>query len=251
MASDHLALSIIFPAYNEAGGLHSALESARCYCEQERLDAEIIVVDDGSRDETAAIAREFAQRHPIVRVLSHTPNRGKGYAVRQGMLAATGRYRLFLDVDLATPVEEIPKLLDALDRGAGAALGSRHLPASQIEVKQRLLRRLMGSAFRGLARLILRLPVTDFTCGFKAFRASAAERLFAALTEPGWAFDVELILAAFRWGMQVEEVPVRWRDVAHSAVAPLSAALESLRALLRIRSRDRKGLYDPPPDRGA
>ena len=243
MTSERPRLSIVFPAYNEAESLLPALEAALAYVHAREFRAEVIVVDDGSRDGTAEVAHTFAAIHPEVRVLTHTPNRGKGYAVKQGMLAAQGEYRMFLDVDLATPLEETDKLLEALDRDAEVAIGTRYVATSQVEVKQRLPRRLMGAAFRALARSILRLPVSDFTCGFKGFRAEAAEQLFARLTEYGWAFDAELLLLAARTGRQPVEVPVRWRDVRGSTVAPLSAAVESLRALLRIRANDRRGQY--------
>jgi len=244
-------LSIVFPAYNEAEGLLKALQEALAYLDARGIGGEVIVVDDGSRDATREIAREFADSHPRVRVLQHTPNRGKGYAVKQGVLAARGERHVFLDVDLATPVEEIDKLLAALDAGAEVAIGTRYVRASAVEVKQRLPRRLMGSAFRWLARLILGLPVSDFTCGAKGFRAEAARELFGRLSEPGWAFDAELLMLAARAGRRVVEVPIRWRDVRGSTVAPLSATIESLRALWRIRRNDRRGRYDPAPDREA
>jgi dolichyl-phosphate beta-glucosyltransferase len=211
----------------------------------------VLVVDDGSQDETAQVAAAVADRDPRVTVISYSPNRGKGHAVKTGMLAAQGAYRVFLDVDLATPVEETDKLLEALAGGAQVALGSRHLPQSRVEVRQAPLRRWMGNAFRRLARWMLRVPASDITCGFKGFREDAARRLFAALIEPGWAFDAELIYLAFKWGLTVQEVPVRWRDSADSTVRPLQAARQSFAALLRIRRDDRRGLYDRPPTYGA
>jgi len=240
-------LSIIFPAHNEARSIRRALEEALGFAQARDIGAEIIVVDDGSRDETLSIASEMAAAEPRIVVLSHSPNRGKGYAVQRGMLGARGRYRVFLDVDLATPVEAVGPLLAVLEEGADVVLGSRHLQASQIQVSQGRLRTWMGAVFRWIARGILHLPASDVTCGFKGFRAEAAERLFAAQTESGWAFDAELIHLAFKWGMQVREVPVCWRDAGDSAVRPLSAARESLAALLRIRENDRRGVYDRPP----
>jgi len=244
MPSDVPLLSIIFPAYNEGRAIRTALEQALDFIAARGLRAEIIVVDDGSRDDTASIARAVADRNPAVRVLSHAPNRGKGYAVKRGILEARGTYRAFLDVDLATPVEEMDKLLAALDTGAEVALGSRHLPQSRVEVHQAALRRWMGGAFRRLTRAMLRVPASDITCGFKGFRRDAAIRLFAALREPGWAFDAELIHLAFKWQLAVREVPVRWRDSADSTVRPLSAARQAFAALLRIRRDDKRGLYD-------
>ncbi len=236
--------SIIFPAYNESGAIGAALEEARRFADSRSLSAEIIVVDDGSEDDTRSIAEQVAAGDDRVRVLGHSPNRGKGFAVKQGMLSAQGTWRVFLDVDLATPLEEIDRLLPALEVGADVVLGSRHLRESQIDVRQRRVREYMGNAYRCLARRLLNLPVSDVTCGFKGFRAEAAERLFGALTEHGWAFDAELIYLALKWEMEVVELPVRWRDAGNSTVRPLKAARESLAALLRIRRNERRGVYD-------
>jgi len=243
MASERPEVSLVFPAYNEAESLVPALETALAYLTGRGLSAEVLVVDDGSRDDTGAVGRAFGEEHPEVRVLSHSPNRGKGRAVRRGMLAACGEFRVFMDVDLATPIEELDKLLEALQGGADVAIGTRYVAASQVEVRQHFIRRTMGAAFRALARSLLRLPISDFTCGFKGFRGPVADELFSRLTEFGWAFDAELLLLAARTGHPPVEVPVRWRDVRGSTVAPLSAAWESLRALLRIRANDRRGLY--------
>jgi glycosyltransferase involved in cell wall biosynthesis len=243
MTAERPRLSLIFPAYNEAESLPAAVAAALSYVRERGLAAEVLVVDDGSRDGTAAIARDLAAEEPLVRLLSHSPNQGKGYAVKQGMLAAQGQYRVFLDVDLATPVGELDRLLAALEGGAEVAIGTRYVPAARIETPQRLPRRFMGAVFRVLARAILGLPVSDFTCGFKGFRAAAAERLFGRLSEFGWAFDAELLMLAARAGWEPVEVPVQWRDVRGSTVAPLTAAIESWRALWRIRANDRRGQY--------
>ncbi|MFQ6096688.1 MAG: glycosyltransferase, partial [Armatimonadota bacterium] len=223
-----------------------AIEKAVEFIRRNELSAEVIVVDDGSDDETLKIAQEVAARHDNVRTLFHWPNRGKGYAVRRGMLNARGRYRMFLDVDLATPIEETGRMLSALEEGADVVVGSRHLSESRIEVRQSRIRRWMGGAFRRLARAVLRLPTSDVTCGFKGFRAEAAERIFRAQRMDGWAFDAELIYLASAWNMKVIELPVRWRDSGDSAVRPLSAARESLAALFRLWLNARRGVYERP-----
>lgn len=224
------------------------MRSARDYIAQRGLDAEVLLVNDGSRDDTEQQALEVAADDPRVRVISHSPNGGKGFAVRQGMLAARGQYRAFLDVDLATPVDALDLALPALQSGADLVIGSRHLPDSIIEVPQGCLRRFMGAWFRRIARSLLGLRVSDITCGFKALRAGAAEALFAVQHETGWAFDAEFIYVAHRWGLQIREVPVRWRDSGDSRVRPGAAALASLGELLRIRRRGREGAYDRPSD---
>jgi dolichyl-phosphate beta-glucosyltransferase len=237
-------LTIIFPAYNEGAAVKTALRSARDYVAQRGLDAEILLVNDGSRDDTEQQALEVAADDPRVRVISHHPNGGKGYAVKQGMLAARGKYRAFLDVDLATPVDAVDLALPLLEAGADVVLGSRHLPASVIEVPQGFLRRFMGGWFRRIAGRMLGLGVTDITCGFKALRGDVAQELFGVQHETGWAFDAELIYVARRWGLRVSEVPVRWRDSGDSRVRPGAAALESLRELARVRRRGREGAYE-------
>jgi glycosyltransferase involved in cell wall biosynthesis len=240
------ALSIVLPAYNEGSAIEAALRETLTYVDAQELDAEVIVVDDGSADDTRELAERAAAADARIRVLSHRPNRGKGYAVTQGMLAARGAVRIFYDVDLATPVEHIAQALAAVEAGADVILGSRHLPESRIEIRQSARRELMGRVFRWITRLILRLPVTDVTCGFKAFTAAAAQALFPVQTESGWAFDAEFIHVAHKWGMAVQELPVTWRDAGGSTVRPFAAARDSLAALLRIRRNDRRGLYDDP-----
>lgn len=239
-------VSIILPAYNEGAAVRAALERAIAFIDRRGIDAEIIVVNDGSTDDTLQQAEEFAGPESRVRVISHSPNRGKGYAVKRGMLEAKGEYRVFLDVDMATPVEEIDRMLPLLDEGADLVIGSRHLRESVIEAPQRFIRRSMGTVFRKLAVGLLRLRVSDVTCGFKGMRADVAEALFGVQQEHGWAFDAELIYVARKWGLDLREMPVRWRDSADTTVRPLAAAYQSLQELIRIRRHDRRGAYARP-----
>jgi len=239
-------LSLVFPAYNEGSRIVETLTCAVAYLREHDLDGEVVVVDDGSEDDTAEKARAFAAGHPEVRVLSYTPNRGKGGAVRQGMLAARGQYRVFLDVDLATPLEELANLIPLLEAGADFVIGSRHCRGATLAVKQRPSRRFMGWVFRKLAGALLPLEVTDITCGFKGFTAQTAEELFGAQRERGWAFDAELIFLARKWNLDLRELPVRWYDSGDTRVQPLRNAVESIRELLRIRRRAREGAYAHP-----
>lgn len=243
-------LSLVFPAYNEGSRIEKALTHTLAYLHGRALDAEVVVVDDGSEDDTAEKARAFAARHPEVRVIASPSNCGKGGAVRRGMLAARGRYRVFLDVDLATPVEELDRLLPALENGGDFILGSRHRPGAAIEVRQRMSRRFTGWVFRKLAGRLLPLHVTDVTCGFKGFTAEAAETLFHAQRETGWAFDAELIHLARKWKLEIREIPVRWRDSGDTRVRLVRNALDSLRELVRIRRRDKEGGYARPQPGG-
>lgn len=243
---DRPTLSVILPAYNEGARIAAALRLTTAFITARDLDAEVIVVDDGSADDTLAQAREFAAADPRVRVLTHSPNRGKGYAVRRGMLEARGEFSIFLDVDMATPIEEIDAALPLLAAGADIVIGSRHLPGSVIEVRQSWVRRFMGAAFRRIAVGMLGLGVSDVTCGFKGMRADTAASLFNVQRERGWAFDAELIYVARKWGLDLREVPVHWRDSGDSQVRPIAAAWESLRELLRIRRHDGAGAYEKP-----
>lgn len=239
-------LSIVFPAYNEELALAQALRRTASYLDGRRLRAEVVVVDDGSVDGTLRIAREFAGADSRFRVVRHSPNRGKGHAVSRGMLAARGAYRAFLDVDLATPVEDTDKLLAPLREGADLAIGTRYHQSATIEVAQSRARRFMGWVFRKLAGALLSLQVSDITCGFKGMRGDVAEALFRVQRETGWAFDAELIHLARTWQLDVREVPVRWRDSGDSRVRPLANAWESLGELVRIRRNDRRGMYARP-----
>jgi glycosyltransferase involved in cell wall biosynthesis len=236
-------MSFVLPAYNEGAAIEAALARILAYIDARGLDAEVVVANDGSRDDTETRARGCAERDHRVRVISHTPNRGKGYAVGRGMLEAKGVWRVFLDVDMATPVEETDRVLPLLEAGADVVIGSRHLPESVIEVPQGALRRFMGGVFRKIAGAMLGLGVSDVTCGFKAMTGEAADGLFAVQHEHGWAFDAELIYVARKWGLRLCEVPVRWSDSGQTTVRPFRAAWESWQELVRIRSRDRRGQY--------
>lgn len=238
-------LSIVVPAYNEAAALPAAIAAVMGYLDDRALDGELIVVDDGSADETRAIAEAAAEGEDRIRVEGYARNRGKGHAVRHGVAAARGEVIVFLDADLATPVEETDRALAAIADGADVVVGTRFHAEAEIERPQPWLRRFMGGRFRWLARAMLGLSESDITCGFKAFTREAARALFGRSTIDGWAFDAELLVIARRLGLRVVEVPVRWSDSRDSRVRPLANAVESWRQLMQIRRRLREGAYDP------
>jgi len=238
-------ISIVLPAFNEENCITQAIEQVVAYVDSRRLAAEIIVVDDGSSDNTATLARAMAADDQRIRVLSHSPNRGKGYSVRRGVLAARMPMVMFLDVDMATPISEADKLREALEAGADMAIGSRYLPQSCLARPQRWLRRTLGSGFRWLAIHWLSLGVSDVTCGFKGFRAEVARRLFTMQRENGWAFDAELIYLGRKLGYRIVEIPVRWYDSGDSRFHILQDGLAAAAELLRIRVNDWRGLYGP------
>jgi dolichyl-phosphate beta-glucosyltransferase len=212
------SISIIIPAYNEEKRLPTTLERVREYlCRSEWEFSEVIVVDDGSRDATADVARRGN-----VRVLANPGNRGKGYAVRHGMLEAKGEWALFSDADLSAPIEELDKLWNAAEReNAGVAIGSRAIDRSLIGVRQPLFRENIGRFFNLSMRMVTRLPFHDTQCGFKLFAAGAAREIFSRQRLDGFGFDVEVLYIARHLGFKCLEVPVRWNDVAGTKVSPL------------------------------
>jgi dolichyl-phosphate beta-glucosyltransferase len=227
-------LSFVIPAYNEERRLGPTLSATSAYLDARGLAAEVIVVDDGSSDGTVAVVQEHAARDPRIRVIAQGRNRGKGAAVRAGMLAATGARVLFMDADLATPLEELVKLEAALDAGADVAIGSRGLSTSQLEVRQHPLREAMGRSFNLMVRALAVGGFNDTQCGFKLFSRAAAHTLFGEAQVDRFAFDVEILLLA-RGRFQVAEVPVRWRHVEQSKISPLRDASRMAYDLVKLR----------------
>ncbi len=198
---------------------------------------EIVVVDDGSTDGTADQALGAARGDRAIHVLRLAVNRGKGGAVREGMLAAAGDRRLFMDADLSTPPDQLDLLWDALDSGADIAIGSRGLPASDLKVRQTPAREGMGRTFNLLVRCLAVSGIADTQCGFKLFRGGAAEHVFSQSTMNGFAFDVEVLALARRAGLSIAEIPVAWSHREASKVSPVTDAPRMLADLLRIRRR--------------
>ncbi len=196
---------------------------------------EVIVVDDGSRDGTSGVVREFAKANGNLRLVKNPGNRGKGYAVRNGMLEAKGEWILYTDADLSTPITEIEKLCRAAsEQGAGVAIGSRAVDRSLVEVHQPALRELSGRAFNLVMRMVTGLPFRDTQCGFKLFRADAARQIFSRQKQEGFSFDVEDLLIAKKLGVRAVEVPVRWANVEGTKVR-LSQGMMSFVDLVKIR----------------
>jgi dolichyl-phosphate beta-glucosyltransferase len=229
--------SIVIPAFNETRRLPAYLEEVVAFFDGRDEPYEVLVVDDGSTDGTVAAVQALTRRHPAVRVLALGRNRGKGAAVRAGMLGAAGSVRLFTDADGATPIAELKRLEPALAAGADVVIGSRVLVDPAVSVRTRPHRVAAGRLFNWLvARLGLR-GVADSQCGFKLFTADAAERLFGALRTEGFAFDVELLLRAQAAGCRVVEVAVNWADQAGSKVGVLRNGPGMLVQILLARRR--------------
>ncbi len=239
MRSTDPLLSIVIPAFNEVDRLEPTLCRVIEYCRAEQPACEILVVDDGSTDGTAALANRICREAPELRVIELGANRGKGAAVRAGMRAAAGRRVLFSDADLATPIEELAKLERALDGGHDIAIASRAAPGADIRVRQHPLRELMGRSFNLMVRALAVGDIRDTQCGFKLFTREAAHDLFARAAVDGFAFDVEILWLA-RGRYRIAEVPVVWRHVEESKVSPGSDAARMFLDLLRIRWRHRR-----------
>ena len=230
-------LSVVFPAYNEEPRLGATLERTTGWLAEHLPDYEVLVVDDGSADGTAALVRsQEGSGDGRVTLLTYPDNRGKGYAVRRGMLAASGARRLFMDADLSTPIEELHKLWAALDAGADVAIGSRGLPDSDLVRRQSPLRERMGKTFNLIVRSLLVGGFSDTQCGFKLFSAAAAEDLFSRATVDRFAFDVEILLLALE-RYEVREIPVCWENSPLSRVSPGRDALQMFLDVVRLRLR--------------
>ena len=230
-----LTYTFVIPAYNESVRLRPTLDALLRYTQEQKWDAEILVVNDGSTDNTAQIVREYNQSHPQILLLENPGNRGKGYSVRNGMLHARGDICLFTDADLSSPIEEAEKLFDAIGRGADIAIGSRWLRVELQTERQPLYRQLFGRIFNLALRVILGLRFADTQCGFKAFRREAAQRIFPLQKIERWRWDPEILFLARRAGLRVEEVPVLWAHSEGTRLHPLRDGLKMFLEVLRIR----------------
>jgi len=237
MSTEAPRLTVVIPAYNEETRLGSSLERTHRWLAEQGETFEVIVVDDGSRDDTAELARAFGRAHPGVEVVRLPVNRGKGAAVREGFARSRGDTVVFSDADLSTPIEELAPMRRALEDGAGLVIASRGLPESDLAVRQVWYREGMGKLFNRIVRLLTGIPFRDTQCGFKVLRGEDARALAREMREDGFAFDVELILLARRRGLRVREFPVTWRHVDESRVSPVTDALRMLASLLPIVGR--------------
>lgn len=236
-------LSLIVPAYNEARRIGGSLREMSDYLGAAGFAYEIIVVDDGSTDETAAIVAEAATHDPHLRPVGYAANRGKGFAVRTGMLAAQGEYHIFIDADLSIPIATVTEMLATMRGGYDLAVASRWHPESRNMVPPPLLRRVMGSVFRWCVHRLVYTDVRDTQCGCKGYRADVSRRLFSLSQIDRFSFDAEVIFLAGRLGYRIAEVPFALRHVGGSSVRPVRDSLLMLRDLLRIRANALRGVY--------
>jgi dolichyl-phosphate beta-glucosyltransferase len=238
-------LSLIIPAFNEAARLPVTLPQVIDFVLAQPYPAEIIVVNNNSRDDTQAIASGFAREQPFVKVLDE-PTQGKGAAVRTGMLAAKGQYLFMADADLSMPIGEVAKFLPPALSDYDVAIASREVPGA-VRFNEPAYRHLMGRVFNFVVKVLAVPGYQDTQCGFKCFRREVAMDVLSSQSIHGWAFDVELLFIARRRGYHIVEVPINWYYRANSRVSPIRDAYEMVREVLRIRLNGWRGLYDPKP----
>ncbi|HSE96747.1 MAG TPA: dolichyl-phosphate beta-glucosyltransferase [Blastocatellia bacterium] len=242
-------LSIVIPAYNEEQRIGPSLNEILQFLKQQTYSVEVIVVDDGSRDRTGKIVsdhvKQFEESSLQLRLLTNTPNRGKGYSVRRGVANALGEIILFTDADLSSPITEAPSLITPIAEGrADVTFGSRAIDRTLIAVRQSLLRDFGGRVFNLFMRAITGLPFKDTQCGFKAFRREAALPVFERQSIERFGFDPEVLYIARKRGLRLLEVPVRWAHSEDSKVSYLRDSVQMFLDLARIRMNDLKGKYD-------
>jgi glycosyltransferase involved in cell wall biosynthesis len=238
--------SFIVPAYNESERLNVSLPKILDYVRQRELASEIIVVNDGSSDDTADVVRRFMALHPDVRLVENPGNRGKGYSVRNGMLHAQNDVMLFTDADLSSPISEADKLFAAIGQGVDVAIGSRWLRAELQTERQPWYRQLYGRLFNLALRIVLGLKYRDTQCGFKAFTRQAAHTIFTRQRIERWGFDPELLFLANNFKLRTAEVPVEWAHDHRSKINPLRDGIKMGVEMLAVRWNDLQGLYKTP-----
>lgn len=229
-------LSVIIPLYNEEGRVVN-LHHIYKYLSTKKFDWEIVIVDDGSIDNTKKEVKTMLKSHLFkkTRLISYSQNRGKGFAIRKGMFIARGKYRLFTDIDLSTPIEEFNKFLPFLNK-FDLIIGSRKTKGSNLKKRQSRIRENLGKYFTLLSQLILQLEISDFTCGFKCFSKKASEDIFKRQKIERWSFDSEILFIANKLGYRIKEVPVTWIDDPRSKVKFPQDIISSLKDLYKIRS---------------
>lgn len=231
-------LSIVIPAYNEEKRIGNTLDNIINYLNKKDYKSEIIVVVDGSTDSTMNVIKEFGRKDSRIKAIENKITRGKGYSVKKGMLETNGKFALFTDADLSTPINEVEKLIHWLEKGYDVAIGSRSLKDSQVEIHQPFVREFMGKIFNKIMSLLVCKGFKDTQCGFKCYKRHVINKIFSRQTIKGFAFDVEIILIAERHGFKVKEVPVRWLNSPHSKVSIIRDPLIMFCDLLRIKFYD-------------
>ena len=236
-------LSIIIPAHNEENRLPRTLEQVFAFLAAQAFPSEVLIVENGSRDRTLEIAQSFAEKHGNLRVLQET-RRGKGNAVRRGVLEARGAYRFICDADLSMPIAEITKFIPPALTDFDVAIASREAPGA-VRYNEPFYRHLGGRGINFIIQLLILPGLNDTQCGFKCFRAEAAEKLFSLQTLNGWSFDIEILYLARRQNLRIREIPIHWYYESDSKVSALRDAMRMIGDIFRIHRNARRGLYGP------
>jgi glycosyltransferase involved in cell wall biosynthesis len=235
-------LSVIIPAYKEQERIHQILEAITDYQKSHDFEMEVIVVIDGSPDDTLTAALQFQNKVKGLKVINRKENKGKGYSVKQGMLEASGDFRLFADADNSTPFQQVDRLFDFIDK-YDVVIGSRRVAGGGQKRKQSLFRRVGSDALNLIIQILAVRGIKDTQCGFKLLSADAAKQIFPRLTVDRWSFDIEMLAIARTLGLKVAEVPIAWNDDPHSTVNPIKDGLKMIAASWQIRKNVLRGLY--------
>lgn len=225
-------ISIVIPAYNEEKRLPDTLKKIVVYLASKKYDYELIIVDDGSKDNTASIPHNY---DPNIKVIKLEKNMGKGAAVRTGMLAATGDIILFTDADSSTPIYEIEKLIPFIEQGYDIVIGSRALDNSQIKIHQPFYREMMGKTFNKIVQFFVIKGISDTQCGFKLLKKNAAQKIFSNALVNGFSFDVEMLFLAQKFHLKIKEIPVEWYNDNQSKVNPIFDSINMFIEILKIK----------------
>lgn len=239
-----IKLSVVVPCYNEESRFRDGFVHYYSYLRKQKYPWELILVNDGSGDSTLKLMQTAARSKPNIKIISYSPNHGKGYAIVQGIKAANGRYVLFSDIDHSVKIDTIESFYKYFDTGADVVIGSRRVKGAKILVHQHPIREFLGQGFTFLVRLIIDWRIADATCGFKAFEKKAAKEIFPKITIFGWAFDAEIIYIAKILGLKISQAPVSWSDVRGTKVNLKRDIAGSFFGLLKIRLNDLLGKYD-------
>lgn len=242
-------LSVVIPAWNEANRITTTLEKLNAYLQSRHLTGEVLVVDDGSKDNTREVVLDAAKRFPYIKLVTYgadrTENHGKGYAVKFGMLKATGKIVLFADADGSTPFESYDNMRKLFEEGYEVVIGSRYIKGSDIRVPQPFMRRVLSRVANKLIQVTILWGIKDTQCGFKAFTQKACKEIFSKVTITHWGFDMEVLVIARRHGYKVIESPVSWDNSADTRVKFANDAVQTLKDLFYIKKNQLKGLYNP------
>ena len=249
VVSQYPKYSIVIPAYNESARIPATLRTVLTYVHAKGWEVEVIVVNDGSSDETVEVVNNFAKTAPEVRLIENPGNHGKGYSVRHGLLQARGEVVMFTDSDLSAPIEEAELLFAVIAAGADIAIGSRWLESERQTHRQPLYRQFFGRCFNAVTRAVMGLRFADTQCGFKAFTRAAAQTVFQLQTIEGWGFDPEILFIALKRGYKIVEVPVSWAHDERTRMSYLKDGVKMLEEIAIIRWNALLGRYDRKVER--